>query len=128
MTKTATQVIDAAAGALGVLGRGLTARDSTNGLYNLNELLQSMDLGQWRTTGDLALTDEVPIPDEIRGGVTAMLAVNWAPWFGVSASPEVIAKAQRGKAQLQSYRLRHGTSVIDPGLLNLPSQVYGRGN
>ena len=112
------------------IGEVLSAQNATDCLRDLNTLLDSLNLGQWRRSSSLPLTldDEVDIPRELIQPVTSMLAVKVAGMFGIVPPGQVIADAERGSAQIAAFRLRHGTATIDSALLNMPSQRFSRGN
>ena len=107
----------------------LSAQDAADCLRDLNTLLRSLELGQFRQIpgSDLTLNEEVIIPDELSQAFTALLAVKLSAMYGIDPPAVVVAAANRGSADISRFRLRHGTAVIDDGLLNMPSFRFSRG-
>ena len=61
----------------------LSAQDAADCLRDLNTLLRSLELGQFRQIpgSDLTLNEEVIIPDELSQAFTALLAVKLSAMF-----------------------------------------------
>ena len=131
MSATARQVINDATRLIRrrPAGETLPADDAAECLRDLNTLLDSLNLGQWRKTpaADLALTDSVDIPNELIQPLTSMLAVKVASMYGIEVPPQVVADAVSGEAQMASFRFRGGTAVIDSGLLYTSAYRFSRG-
>lgn len=131
MTITCRQMIDDATRQIRVRAANETlgAADARDALRDLNTLVTSLNLGQFRKVHevDLVISDEVDIPQVLEQPVTSMLAVKLAAMFGIAVPAQVALDAERGSGQVAMFRLRHGTAEIDPGLLNTSSYRFSRG-
>lgn len=124
MTITCRQMIDDATRQIRVRAANetLSAADARDALRDLNTFVTSLNLGQFRKVHavDLVMSDEVDLPQELEQPATSMLAVKLAAMFGVSVPPQVALDSERGIGQVAAFRLRHGTTEIDPSLAWLP--------
>ncbi len=86
---------------------------ATNGTLNTNGLSETYffrdDTGDWVLETDLTLTSNVYFPDELMGGLAAMLAVALANEYGKEAPPATQRNAQRGEMNFLHRYGRAGT-------------------
>lgn len=86
---------------------------TSNATLNTNGLSETYffrdDTGDWVLEADLALTDNVYFPDELMGGLAAMLAVALANEYGKEAPPATQRRATEGEAAFAHRYGRAGT-------------------
>jgi hypothetical protein len=84
------------------------------------------DAGEWRRADNLTLNGEPPFSAGVQYGLTAMLAVNWAPEFPgnktIRPEPAVVAAAAEGDMLIRTLLKGPAQlSGVDPSFLAFPS-------
>ena len=79
-----------------------SAEQGQHGLRKLNQMIavwqvDGVKIGYFEQT---STTDTCPIPDWAEKGITAKLAIDLAPTYGATISPELLAKADEGWATI----------------------------
>ena len=130
MTDTVRRVIENALEDIAVTSASqpATADEISTGRRHFNYLITSREIGDWATVGDLTLDQDFPLPEELRLYFTAMLAASLAPAFGKAIPVAIADLATRGRNLIIGNLMRRGSLKIDDGLLNMPTQLFGRGN
>lgn len=82
------------------------------------------DLGDWRPLADLALTDEMPLPQDMDDYVILSLAVRIAPNNDKSISPELADSYKQAKSIFQARYRQQGTTVFKSGDIPLGAESY----
>lgn len=98
--QTGAQVISDALLAINVIRAGQTpsAEQQAQGIRRLNQMM-----AMWEVEGNNlgyipigTVTQTLTVPDAAILGIVNNLAILWAPFFGATASAEVVALAERG--------------------------------
>jgi len=101
---------------------------STNG--TTRQWMYRADLGNWQKCADLALTDQMPFPEEFDDYFTTRLSIRLNPRNGAATAPETQLVLQAGSSAIQS-RYRRPRPMQDMGTLGLLGQkgrTYGTNN
>lgn len=130
MTVTVRQIITKALKDITVPSANVspTSAEMADGLESFNQLITSREIGDWAQVGDFAISDNFPLPEEVRLYFTAMLASQIAPQYGKDIPAAVADLATRGRNMITGNLMRRGALAIDPGVLGMPSQRFNRGN
>ena len=80
----------------------------------------------WTPNTETALTldSAFPLPAAYERGLIAILAVEFAPMFGMQPSPFTMKKASEGETALLAAFLPIQPVNIDAGLTRMPSQIW----
>lgn len=87
------------------------------------------DLADWRPLADLALDDEMPLPEDMDDFAILSLAVRVAPNNDKSISPELAEAYKQAKSIFQARYRQEGTTVSKGADIPLAAESYlgGRG-
>lgn len=98
----ASQVIADTLLAINVIRAGQTpsAEQQAQGIRRLNQMM-ALWAGEGKNLGYIpvgTVTDVLTVPDAALVGIVNNLAILWAPFFGATVAPEIVALAERGMA------------------------------